>query len=597
MANDVKNRFSPAIILSFILLLVGTLYCLYYGRIGYMPQDSPAVFDGGWRILSGQIPFRDFTLPNAIVPIFLQAFIFKLFGINWFVYCLHAAIFNGLFCVLAFLFLRMFGGTLLLSFFYALLSGVVFYTPFGIPVQDQHAYFFTFLLIFLACLSIRVSRPLLKHLILFSLPAVTVIAFLSKQIPTIFGAALVGAILLVAERRNLVALSRSLLAGTLAASLSLWALYHSLGINFDLLKAYFFQLPIETGSERITNVITGKLPDTAQYMVSHLPVETVSEHITLIISPKFAVIIQYVISHLWLFFPFALVTMFFLGVLLLVCIQFVISGTRPLWEALSQRMVKNLFPLFLAQALLLICSLFVILTNNQRENGVPLIFICLGLTHLFLQGVWGQERHSAPTVRSLRKRSFLFLMSFILCGGSLWCAWNFDRQVNATRMVHDFIYNNKADQDQKQVMPGTLSFLVWGVPKKYCGTPEHFMRIINFFQRNTGNFYLLGDSSILYALTGRPSVNPVLWFQPGQTLPYAGSSRFPSFQERLMESLRKYRVRYIVLETTWSGVNLEYFPALKELVYRNGYERERFGPFTIIEIIIPFDTDPSRNRK
>jgi hypothetical protein len=542
-----------------------------------MPQDHSTVFDGGWRILSGQIPFLDFTLPNAILPIFLQAFIFRLFGINWFVYCLHAAIFNGLYCVLVFFFLRIFGGTLLLSFFYALLSGVVFYTPFGIPVQDQHAYFFTFLLIFLACLSIRVSRPLLKQLIFISLPVVTVSAFLSKQIPTIFGAALVGAILLVSERRNLIALARSLLAGTLAASLSLWALYHTLGIDFELLKVYFFQLPAETGSDRITRVISGNFAHTIKYMVSH-----------------------------WqLFSPFALVTIFFLGVLLLVCIRFIISRTRPHWKALGQGMEKNLFPLFLAQFFLHICFLFVILTNNQRENGVPLIFISLGLTHLFLQGVLGQDRYNDPTIRSLRQRSILSLMSFILVGSSLWCAWNFDRQVNATRMVHDFIYKKKVNEGLKQEKPGALSFLVWGVPKSYCGTPDHFLRIVDFFQRNTGNFYLLGDSSVLYALTGRPSVNPVLWFHPGETLPHKGSPLFPAFQDRLMEALRKYRVRYIVIEvsrvapynSTWSRVNLAYFSALDELVQKKGHEHEHFGPFTIIELITPFDTDPARNRK
>ena len=572
-----KHRVFPNFAFSFILLLAGILYCLYYGRIGYMPQDHSAVFDGGWRILSGQMPFRDFALPNAILPIFFQALFFKLFGINWFVYCLHAAIFNGLFCVLVFFFLRIFGGTWLLSFFYALLSGVVFYAPFGIPVQDQHAYFFTFLLIFLACLAIRTSRPSLKQLILTSLPAVTVMAYLSKQIPTIFGAALVGAILLVAERRNLAALARSLLAGTVAASLVLWALYHALGIDFELLKVHLFQLPAESGRGRLS------------WAISH----------------NFASTVDYMISHRQLFFPFALVTLLFLGATLLVCVRPIISGTRPHRKALGQRMEKRLFLLFLAQSFLLVCFLFVILTNNQHENGVPLIFISLGLTHLFFQGVWGQDRHSDPAARSLRQRSVLFLMSFILVGSSLWCAWNFDRRVNATRIVHDFNYKKRALQGAEQEKPEALSFLVWGVRGSYRGTPEHFLRIIDFFQRHAGNFYLLGDSSVLYALTGRPSVNPVLWFHPGQTVPRAGSPLFPAFQDRLMDALRKYRVRYLVIEGTraapydftWSGVSLAYFPALDELVQRKGHELERFGPFTIIELIMPFDTGPAKNRK
>jgi hypothetical protein len=72
-----------------------------------------------------------------------------------------------------------------------------------------------------------------------------------------------------------------------------------------------------------------------------------------------------------------------------------------------------------------------------------------------------------------------------------------------------------------------------------------------------------------------------------------------------MEALRKYRVRYIVIEGsraapynfTWSKVNLAYFPALDDLVQKKGHELEHFGPFTIIELIMPFDTDPAGNRK
>ena len=82
------------------LMIFGLSISLFYGRIAFMPLDHSLVFDGGWRILSGQIPFRDFTTPNAITPMLFQALFFKIFGVNWFAYCLHAAIFNGLFCIL-----------------------------------------------------------------------------------------------------------------------------------------------------------------------------------------------------------------------------------------------------------------------------------------------------------------------------------------------------------------------------------------------------------------------------------------------------------------------------------------------------------------
>jgi len=81
-----------------------------------------------WRILSGQIPFRDFNTPNGIVPMILQAAFFNIFGVDWFAYCLHAACINGAFCILVYLLLKLLEVSRSLSFFYAFLSGIVFYS-------------------------------------------------------------------------------------------------------------------------------------------------------------------------------------------------------------------------------------------------------------------------------------------------------------------------------------------------------------------------------------------------------------------------------------------------------------------------------------
>ena len=138
-----------------------------------------------------------------------------------------------------------------------------------------------------------------------------------------------------------------------------------------------------------------------------------------------------------------------------------------------------------------------------------------------------------------------------------------------------------------------LAFLVWAKTASYPGKLADFAQVVRFFRSHQGNFFLVGDSSILYALTGRPSVNPVLWFDPGQTLPRRESPLFPSFQQRLLNALYSYKVRYVVVEATktrngrpgtWSGVNLSTFPKLQHLVENAGSVREVFGPFTIIEV-------------
>jgi hypothetical protein len=578
--NSPGARYISALILSLVLFLAGTLYCLYYGRIGYMPMDSSIVFDGGWRILCGQAPFRDFTAPNAIVPALLQAPIFALFGVNWFAYCLHAAVFNGLFCVLAFFFLRLFGGTMPLSFFYALLSGVIFYAPFGTPVQDQHAYFFTFLLIFLTCVSTRSLRLPAKYVLFFSLPIVTVIAYFSKQIPTVLGVVLCLAVLLIAERKSLLGLIAALVAGSLFTLLLLWTVYRLCGINADLVKIYLFQLPDVAGKARVA----------ARF------------------GKWFMFYAEYMVAHCLRFLPFAVVTFCSLLVSLTIGAGYML-GKKPCWRSMRKSMTANLTLPILSQSLVLICLVFVLLTLNAEENGVPLMFISVGLMHLFILNVWSQL--NSVRCKEQRKRFnecgiSVVLIGFFFYGSSLLCAFVFHENVNKSRAVHTqcnkncgelverYRALNESGMSYGKELPAELSFLKWQIPAGYKGSPSDIAHVIKFFQRNRGNFFLVGDSSILYGLTGRPSVSPSLWFLPGSTLPFPNSPLFSDFQHRLMTSLKKYKVRYVVLEEVnyqfkkgfkdGFGFSLAYCPQLSNMVKKEGIERERFGPFTIIEL-------------
>ena len=550
---------------SLLVFLAGAAYCLYYGRIGYMPLDQSIVFDGAWRILSGQIPFRDFTAPNAFTPILIQAGFFKLFAVNWFVFCLHAALFNGLFCVLVFFLLRRFGGGLFLSFFYAILSAVVFYPPFGVPFQDQHAFFFTFLFIFLCCYGITATNLFTKQVMFFFIPIVFTVAFFSKQIPTAFGAILVFVILVVFERKNLFALFRALCAGSLAALLLLLIAYFTLGLDFEQFKLFYFKLPAQTGDDRIIKSLSN-LPHLLNYMWSH--------------------------GHKKIYFPFIIVTAVF--------ITTIISFFRNRKNAsisFRHRIMENFFLLVLAESLFAVSIAFFLLTNNQIENGAAYMFVAFGFCHLFLEKIRGKHVGSAHETRTKRP-AVLFHIGIVLlyCSG-VFCAVNFDRQVNATRIVQDMKRDDEAPVMEYKEVPSSLSFLHWDVGPYYKGTPKDFTDVINFFQSNEGNFFLIGDSSILYGITKRPSVNPVLWFHPGLTMPSDKSPLFASYQGRLIDNLNKFKVRYILLEAvtggsgheaTWFKINLAYFPKLERLVKKRGTEKAHFGIFKIIELKQPF---------
>jgi hypothetical protein len=66
-----------------------------HGAPRLRPLDQSVVFDGGYRVLAGQLPFRDFAAAAGAVPNVLQAGFFALLGTTWFAYCLHAAVLDA----------------------------------------------------------------------------------------------------------------------------------------------------------------------------------------------------------------------------------------------------------------------------------------------------------------------------------------------------------------------------------------------------------------------------------------------------------------------------------------------------------------------
>ena len=75
--------------------LLNILSIVYIFTLGGMFfRDFSIVFEGGLRILYGQIPFRDFFLPSGPVVYYMQALFHWLCGENASAMLLHASIVN-----------------------------------------------------------------------------------------------------------------------------------------------------------------------------------------------------------------------------------------------------------------------------------------------------------------------------------------------------------------------------------------------------------------------------------------------------------------------------------------------------------------------
>jgi hypothetical protein len=499
-----------------------------------MPLDQSIVFDGGWRLLNGQTPFRDFTTPAGLVPMALQAVFFRCLGVSWFVYCLHSALLNGLFCVLAFRLLLLLEAGTPAAAFYALLSGVVFYPPFGVPYMDQHAFFFSLAAI-VALVEAATAPGLRRNLALAAVPWLLAMAYLSKQVPSVLAFPLVALLPFLLDRKDRRGALRTLLASTMALVVLLAAAVHATDAA-RLVEALFTRPGLEGRRRLLALVDRAALAGQADELFRAF---------------QLWVLLPTILGALWL----------------------LVSGLRAPTD--PGRLPSWLRPL-LALYMLAVCASFVMVTDNQGENGIPLVFLAAGILQAEV-GAWGRQHE--------RRRAALALAG-VLVASSAWDAARFDLRVNETRMVHELDGVERARPRDEAALPPGLEFLEWKLHPFYRFTPQDLGETVAFLRQEEGAIYVFGDLTILYALTGRPSAGESLWLHPGLTLPEPGEAGFAAWESRLQGDLLRRRVRFFVRESrqTYNGLRLSQLPRLAAFVEDHRGKRRSFGPIDVIEL-------------
>lgn len=520
-----------------LLFAFGFGLCLHHGRVGLMPLDQSIVFDGAWRLLCGQVPFRDFTTPAGLVPMALQAALFRLFGVSWLVYCVHAAVMNGLFCLLVFRLLDRLGAGRVPAAFYAAASGVLFYPPFGVPYADQHAFFFCLaLIVVLVEAGARDARP---GRWLATAPWLLAAAYLSKPIPTVFLLPLLALLLVWIGAERLRAGASSLVASSAVLLASLTAALFA--VDRGQLAEFLFTRPGREGRGRLLALLDpGAFAGQAA--------ELLRAGMLLSLVPTI------------------------LGAAALL-------GRRPIEGHHPEGPPTAWPPPFarpaLALYLLAVCAAFVMATDNQGENGIPYVFLCAGLVHA---GVRNREGEGA---RPWARAAVLALLATTAVD-----AFRFELRVNVTRMVHELDGVRAASPAEVRSLPSELAFLEWKLHPFYRFEPKDLGDVASFLRGREGAIYVFGDLTLLYALTGRESAGPTLWLHPGLTLPEPREPGFREWEGRLVRDLERRHVRFVVRESrqTYNGLRLSDLPGLVRFIETRGGRRLSFGPIDVIEL-------------
>ena len=173
------KRFS-FLIYVFILVIISFTINQYYAYTGVLPVDSFSTFNAGYDVLNGAIPFKDYWILKGITLDFIQAGFFKIFGISWFSYSIHASTFNSIFALATFFTLRKFDLEIKYSFFYSVLASILMYPTYGTPFTDHSTAIFCILAVYSLCIAIKFEQKIYW----FYIPILIFLAFFTKQTPT-----------------------------------------------------------------------------------------------------------------------------------------------------------------------------------------------------------------------------------------------------------------------------------------------------------------------------------------------------------------------------------------------------------------------------
>jgi len=175
----ISNK-SKELIYLIILFLFSISFNQYYGYLGINPIDSFFSFNSGYDTLNGHYPFRDYwTITGPFIDV-IQAIFFKIFGVSWFSYVLHASIFNFIITISTFFTLYRFKLNIDYCFFYAFLVSILGYPSAGTPYVDHQSAYLSIIAVFCFILALKTDSKIYW----FLLPIILGISFLTKQAPT-----------------------------------------------------------------------------------------------------------------------------------------------------------------------------------------------------------------------------------------------------------------------------------------------------------------------------------------------------------------------------------------------------------------------------
>ncbi|MBL8220952.1 MAG: hypothetical protein JNL62_17095 [Bryobacterales bacterium] len=455
------------------------------GFRGIFMLDHSMVIDGGWRMLLGQVPYRDFLMPYSPLVMAIQALCFQVLGIQWQATVFPASVFNAGATLCAIRIVRLVGGGRVLALAAGGATALAFHPPFGTLWFEQTAVFFG-----LAGLTAMLEAARLDGWrrdglyamagLLLAAGAIAKQNFGGLLVPIAFAVA--GCGLFVDRRAALRGVWMA--AGGFAAGIAAvigWGWVYS---DLAVFRHYVLEVAAAIGRSRMN-------------------ADSLWKAVTFQAHPLFAQVdligIPAAVAALW-----KVRSRWEPAVWMEIGPAAVCALALPFWRSLLQK-----------------------LTLNEWENNMALVGLSVCLAVRLTQYAAGAGR------------------KWVAVGGvsfALWCVLPVIWISTAvkTRRVHDFAAGASFERVSK--VPG-LEGLRWGSTN--LNGQDAFERVYGELRRRGTPFLVMGDSTILYALLGAKPPQPLLYFQPGHSFLEREVGELDGV---IVESLRRNGVKTVVRE-------------------------------------------------
>lgn len=535
-----------------VICAFGFVLTFKTGFRGFYPFDQSIIFDGSYRVASGQIAYKDFVMPFGPVTFWLHALFFKVLGVSYFAYVFGAATVNALAAAASIVAARLLAAPgRLLSYVAGLLTAVWFYPPFGTPWVDQTAFFFSYVGIALAVAAVgaRQERASRGSALLAGCGVAAFASMLAKQNAGLFmlpvyllllAAAYLPDWRLALKRATAFAAGLAGAAGVFFA----WLALASSPANFN---RYVIGVASELGEKRLGTFVREGFGIVKPYFGRRAALS-----VNAIVIGSLAVAVLALI--LW----------------------------RRSWKDRGGRSRRYLLAGIVCIYLVFFQHLFMNTTLNQQDNAYPFVGLVLAIAAgLALSLIRSRRFEDRKTLAKARKGMVAVVCVVIAVAAGF--AVKDGVEVGMSRKVHDVFRGERFD---RPLEVAGLEGLRWPDPMRMRGFDmfaKDFTELVSYLRQRRENFFVFPDFTILYGVVGVPSPQPVLWFHERVTYPEEGD---PELDRWIVDDLKKNKVRIVVIEqVAWfnTGKRLDAFPQLKAYVYGDFERLGQIGTFSIYQ--------------